>query len=154
MPTQQNIYRVTIQAPPETIFNYISDLTRHSEWSGGPLKVEALSSGPVAAGSQYISHGDLPGQKNRRNELRVVKLQSPSLFEFVAKDPGFGEVVHTFTIKPQAEGRTLVERTVTTTLPPFMALMSRLFLHPMIGKPMMNKSLASLKARLEKRPAT
>ncbi len=152
MTTIVNTYRVVINARPEAVFAYVSDLTRHPEWSGGRLRVEAISSGPIAVGSQYRSYGDLPGQKNRRNELRVTEYQRPTRFAFVAKDPTFGDVLHEFTLKSQ-EGGTLMERTVTTTMSPGMAFMSRILIHPMIGKPMMNKALAALKTKLEQRAA-
>lgn len=108
-------YRVGINAPPEAVFAYVSDLTRHPEWSGGRLKVEALASGPVAVGSRYRSHGDVAGQKDRANELRVTDYLPPARFAFVAQDSGFGEVSHTFTFTPQAGG-TLISLTRSARL--------------------------------------
>ncbi len=150
MTTVTNTYRVVINAQPKAVFAYVSDLTRHPEWSGGRLKIEAVSSGPVAVGSQYRSHGDLPGQKNRRNDLRVTQYEPPTRFAFIAKDPGFGDVSHEFTFKSQGGG-TLVERTESLTMSPGMAFVFRTFIHRMIGKPMMNKALAALKTKLEQR---
>ncbi|MGQ0602338.1 MAG: SRPBCC family protein [Anaerolineales bacterium] len=149
MTTLTNTYRVLINAQPETVFAYVSDLTRHPEWSGGRLKIEAVSSGPIAAGSRYHSHGDVAGQKDRPNELRVTQYQPPTRFAFVATDPDFGEVPHEFAFTPQAGG-TLLERTVTVTLPPVRAFAFRTFIQPLIGKPMMDKALAALKAKLER----
>ena len=145
-----NTYHVVINAQPEVVFAYVSDLTRHPEWSGGRLKIEAVSTGPVAVGSEYISHGDVAGQKDRPNELRVTQYQPPSRFAFVAKDPGFGEVSHEFTFKPQAGG-TLMERTVTLTMSPVKAFGFRAFIRPLIGQPQMDKAFATLKAKLEQR---
>ena len=143
-----NLYSVVINAPPETVFNYVSDLTRHPEWSGGKLKIEALTLGPLAVGSQYKSYGDVAGQQNRPNELRVTKFESPTLFEFVAKDPGFGEVVNKFKFTPQ-KGGTLMERTLSMNMNPLKAFAFKLFIRPLIGQPMMDKSFATLKDKLE-----
>src|SRR3954453_20634824 len=88
-----NVYSVVIRAQPAAVFAYISDLTRHPEWSGGRLKVDARSPGPVAVGAQYVSHGDVPGQKDRPNQLRVTEYQPPSRFAFIAQDPSFGDVL-------------------------------------------------------------
>ncbi len=143
-----NSYRVVINAPPDTVFAYVSDLTRHPEWSGGRLNIEALASGPVGVGSQYLSHGDVPGQKDRPNQLRVTQYQPPKVFAFVAQDADFGEVPHVFTFTSQAGG-TLVERTVTVTLSPLRAFAFRIFIRPLIGKPMMDKALAALKSKME-----
>jgi uncharacterized protein YndB with AHSA1/START domain len=148
MTTLINTYQIAINAPPEKVFAYVSDLTRHPEWSGGRLRIEAVSSGSAAVGSQYISHGDLPGQKNRRNELRVSKVQPPSRFAFIASDPGFGDILHEFTFTPHGNA-TLVERRVSLNVPPITALALRAFIQPLLSKPMMDKSMAALKSRLE-----
>lgn len=144
-----NIYSVVINAPPKKVFDYVSDLTRHPEWSGGKLKIEELTPGLVAVGSQYKSYGEVAGQQNRPNELRVTKFESPTLFVFVANDPGFGEVTNAFKFTPQ-EGGTLMERTLSMKMNPLMAFAFKLFIRPLIGQPMMDKSFAALKAKLEK----
>ena len=148
MTTVANTYRVMINAQPETVFAYVADLTRHPEWSGGRLKIEARSAGPVAIGSQYMSHGDVAGQKDRPNELRVTQYQPSTRFAFVAKDPGFGDVSHEFTFQPQGSG-TVMERIVTLDMAPLMAFAFKTFILPLIGKPSMDKSLAALKAKME-----
>lgn len=143
-----NVYRVAVRAQPEAAFAYVSDLTRHGEWSGGHLKVEALSPGPVAVGAQYVSHGDVAGQKDRPNQLRVTEYQPPSRFAFVARDPSFGDVTHEFRFTPH-DGGTLIERTVTLTMAPLMAFAFRTAILPLIGKPSMEKALTALKTKLE-----
>jgi uncharacterized protein YndB with AHSA1/START domain len=150
MTTVTNTHRVVINAQPEAVFAYVSDLTRHGEWSGGRLTVEALSPGPVAVGSQYRSRGDVAGQKDRANELRVTQYQPPARFAFVAQDPSVGAVAHEFSFTSQAGG-TLMERTVTMEMAPVIAFVFKSVVYPLIGKPMMDKSLAALKARLEQR---
>ena len=144
-----NTHSILVNAKPEAVFAYVSDLTQHGEWSGGPLKVEAVSTGPVAVGSQYRSVGDVAGQKNRANDVRVTEYQPPSRFAFVAKDASFGDVVHEFTFIAQ-DGGTLVGRTVRMTTSPFMAFMLKAVIDRMIGTPMMNKAFAALKAKMEK----
>ncbi len=152
MTTVTRIYRVVIDAKPEVVFAYVSDLTKHPEWSGGHLEIEALTSGPVAVGNQYRSHGEVATEKNRLNELRVTGYEPPTRFAFVAKDPDFGEVSHVFTFTPQA-GWTLMERVVTIIMPPWVAFAFRTFIYPIIGKPMMDRSLRQLKGKLEQRAA-
>ncbi len=137
--------RVLLHAPPEEVFAYVSDLMRHPEWSGGPLKIERVSSGPIAVGSEYRSLG---GEKERLNELRVTRYEPPARFTFVAKDPR-ADITHEFTFRPQAAG-TLMERAVTATMPPLAAFMFRYVLYPRRGKPLMDKALAALKAKFER----
>ncbi len=151
MTTVTNTFSLSINAKPEAVFAYVSDLTRHGEWSGG-LKVVPVSSGPIAVGSQYRSQGAVLNQKDRPNELHVTGYESPTRFAFVANDPDFKEVTHEFTFKPQGGG-TLMERTVTVNLPPVIALAFRTFIFPLVGWPSMDKALAALKAKLEQSAA-
>lgn len=148
MTTVTNTFQIVISAKPETVFAYVADLTRHGEWSGGQLKVEAVSAGPVGVGSQYRSFGEVAGQKDRPNELHVTGYEPPARFAFVAQDPDFKEVSHEFTFRPQ-DGGTVMERAVTAELPPLMAFAFRTLIHPLIGRPMMDKALAALKMKLE-----
>ena len=150
MTTITNLSQISINAPLETVFNYVSDLTRHPEWSGGQLKIEALTPGPAAVGSRYQSYGEVAGQKDRPNELRVTEYQPPTRFAFIAHDPDFKDVSHVFTFQPQGNG-TLMERAVTVTMPALPAFLFRIAIYPLVGKPMMDKALAALKAKLEQR---
>ncbi len=152
MTTLINTYHVEINARPEVVFAYVADLTRHPEWSGGRLRIEAVSSGPVGVGSQYRSYGEVAVQKNRPNTVRVTEYKPPSRFAFVANDPDFGDVPHEFTFTPQAGG-TLVERRAAITLPPIKALLFKTFVYPFLGNPAMEKSMQALKAKLEEKHA-
>jgi len=148
MTTVTNSYRVWIKAPVETVFTYVSDLSRHPEWSGGRLEVQALSSDPIAVGKQYVSHGDVANQKDRPNQVRVIEYLPPTRFAFIAKDPDFGNVPHTFTFTSK-DGGTLLERTVAVTLSPARAFLFRVLIRPLLGKPLMDKALSKLKGKLE-----
>jgi uncharacterized protein YndB with AHSA1/START domain len=148
MTTVTNSYPVFIKATPEAVFAYVSDLSRHPEWSGAHLAIQELSPGPIAVGKQYISHGDVATQKDRPNQLRVTEYQPFTLFGFVATDPDFGEVPHTFSFIPTADG-TLLERKVVLTLSPITAFMFSFFIRPLVGKPLMDKALTALKTKLE-----
>ena len=136
---------IMLNAKSQEVFNYVSDLTHHPEWSGGPLKVEALTPGPVSVGSQYRSTG---GKQDRINLLQVTKLESPSYFSFIAKDEQMGEILHEFTFKAR-DGGTLMERKVTAIMPMAVAILFRAWLYPTQGKPLMDKAMANLKAKWE-----
>jgi uncharacterized protein YndB with AHSA1/START domain len=141
-------HQVLVNAPLQTVFDYVSDLTRHPEWSGGQLKIEAVSSGPIAVGKEYLSHGEVAIQKERPNEVQVTEYEPPHKFGFVAKDPDFGKVFHVFTFTEQ-NGGVLVTRTMTVSLNPLMAFLFRFLIYPLIGNPSMNRAMAALKTKLE-----
>lgn len=129
-------------------FDYVSDLTKHPEWSGGELKIEAVSSESIQVGKEYISKGEVAIQKDRPNRLKVTEFESPHKFGFVANDPDFGDVSHVFTFAEQDSG-VLITRTIKLNLNPFIAFGFRFFVYPLIGNPSMKKAFNRLKVKLE-----
>ena len=148
MTTVVRSHQVLVHSPLQKAFDYVSDLTRHPEWSGGELKIEALTPGPIAVGKEYQSHGEVAVQKNRPNTVQVTEYEPPHKFSFVAKDPDFGRVTHEFTFTEQ-NGGVLITRTMTVNLNPFVAFAFRFFIYPLIGRPSMNKAMGGLKSKLE-----
>ena len=148
MVTVVRSHQVLVNAPLQSVFDYVSDLTRHPEWSGGRLRIEAVTPGPISVGKEYVSHGEVAIQKDRPNTVQVTQYESPHKFGFVAIDPDFGKVSHEFTFAEQTRG-VLITRTMTLSLNPFVAFAFRFLIYPLIGSPSMNKSLAALKAKLE-----
>ena len=144
MKTVTNAFRVSINAKPEDVFAYVSNLTRHGEWNDG-LKVEAVTPGSTGVGSQYRSWGK---PAHLLNEIKITDYQPPTRFTFVASQAGFNDVQHEFIVRPQDSG-TVLERILTTNRP----LLGRVILWPLIGRPAMNKCLAALKAQLERSSA-
>lgn len=143
--------QILVHSPLGSTFDYISDLSRHPEWSGG-LKIEAVKQGPVGIGKEYISHGKVAVQKERPNTVRVSHYEPPVKFGFTAKDPDFGQVSHDFTLTAQ-DGNVLIVRTVTLSLNPILAFFFRAFIYPLIGRPSMDKSMTALKMKLEENAA-
>ena len=148
MTTIVRSHQILVHAPLQSVFEYVSDLTRHPEWSGGELKIEAVTAGPIAAGKEYFSRGEVAIQKDRPNTVRVSEYEPPHKFGFIANDPDFGDVSHVFMFAEQDAG-ILITRTMTLSLKPVVALLFRLFIYPLIGRPSMDRSLAALKTRLE-----
>lgn len=148
MNTITRSHHILVNAPLQTAFDYVSDLTRHPEWSGGRLKIEAVKPGPIEVGKEYISHGEVGAQKDRPNTVQVTHYESPHRFAFVSNDPDFGKVPHEFTFTDQTGG-ILITRKMTVSLNPLVAFAFRFFIYPLIGSPSMEKSFARLKAKLE-----
>lgn len=148
MTTLVRVHQILVRAPLQTVFDYVSDLTRHPEWSGGELKIEAVAPGPIAVGKEYRSRGQVAVQKDRPNTVQVSEYEPPHKFGILANDPDFGKVSHIFTFAEQ-NGGVLVKRTMTVNLNPFVALAFRFFVYPLIGSPSMEKSMKALKANLE-----
>jgi uncharacterized protein YndB with AHSA1/START domain len=139
-----------VHAPLQSVFDYVSDLTRHPEWSGGELEIEAITPGPIGVGKEYRSRGEVALQKDRPNRVQITEYEPPYKFGFVAKDPDFGDVSHVFTFTEQ-DGGALIKRNMTLSLNPIIAFLFRFFIYPLIGSPSMDNSLAILKVKLEER---
>lgn len=148
MTTIVRTHQILVHAPLQQAFEYVSDLTRHPEWSGGELKIEAVTPGPIAVGKEYRSRGEVAVQKDRPNTVRVSVYEPPHKFGFIANDPDFGDVSHVFTFTQQSGG-VLIERAMTVSLNPIIALGFRFLIYPFVGRPSMDKSLALLKTKLE-----
>lgn len=148
MTTVVRSHQIVVYAPLQSTFDYVSDLTRHPEWSGDELKIEAVTPGPISVGKEYFSRGKVAIQKNRPNNVRIAVYQPPHKFGFVANDPNFGEVPHLFAFSKE-NGGVKITRTMTINLHPLMAFLFRFLIYPLIGKPSMDRSLARLKAKLE-----
>ena len=148
MTTVIRITQVLVRAPLQKVFDYVSDLTKHSEWSDGELTIIPVATGPIAVGKEYLSKGQVAVQKNRPNQLQVTAYEPPRKFGFVAKDPDFGKVFHVFTFTEQGSD-VMITRTVTLSLSPLVAFGFRFFIYPLIGRPSMNKAMAALKTKLE-----
>ena len=148
MPTLTRTHQILVDVPLQKAFEYVSDLTRHPEWSGGELKIEALSPGPIAVGKEYQSRGEVAAQKDRPNTVQITEYEPPHNFAFAAKDPDFGTVRHEFTFMKENNG-VLIRRRMTVRLNPLLAFLFRFFIYPWIGRPSMNKAMARLKTKLE-----
>ena len=148
MTTVVRTHKVLVNTSLQRAFEYVSDLTRHPEWSDGELKIQEVTPGPVVVGKEYHSRGEVAIQKHRPNTVRISEYGPPRTFGFVAIDPDAGDVSHVFTFKEQ-DGGVLVERTMTLSLNPIVAFLFRFFIYPLVGRPSMDKALANLKEKLE-----
>jgi uncharacterized protein YndB with AHSA1/START domain len=148
MTTVVRTHQILVHAPLQSVFDYVSDLTRHPEWSEGRLRIEALTHGPIAVGNEYVSHGEVAVQKDRPNKVQITEYEPPHKFAFVANDPDVGNVRHEFTFTDH-NGGVLIKRIMTLSLNPIIAFLFRFFIYPLIGGPSMDKSLRKLKAKLE-----
>jgi uncharacterized protein YndB with AHSA1/START domain len=149
MPTLSRSVEIIINTPIQTVFESISDLTRHPEWSGGNLRVEPVTPGPIAIGKEYRSRGDVGKvQKGRANSVKVTEYDPPYRFSFISNDPDFGDVKHMFTLTQEGTSVRL-RRELTLNLNPLVAFGFTLITYPLLGKPSLQRDFARLKARLE-----
>ena len=146
MPTVKSGGSTHINASPEAVFNYVSDLSKHGEWSHDDLKIEAVSEGAPAVGSEYKSTAPFMGKEVNAQE-KVTVLESPSKFSFTVTEPDSTHD-HDFTFTAEAGG-TRVQRKSAHHVPFMMSIMFTVMGGPFVARPAHKKSFAKLKEKLE-----
>lgn len=138
-------YHIFVNAKQQKVYDYVSDFSRHGEWSAG-LNVEPVSDGPTIAGSEYKSVGKQLG-KQVENSLKVTECDAPKRLCFVSSD-GKAEFLNEIDFIDQAGG-TLLERQVSFDANPVLKLMFKAVIGPLVANPSMNKSLRKLRDNVE-----
>jgi uncharacterized protein YndB with AHSA1/START domain len=145
MPIAVFTVAVVIQCPPEKVFAYVADLSRHAEWAADPLQITALTPGPVNLGSRYRSTAQSHGL-TFNSELRVTEYLPPERFAFGGAD-ATGKFSHEFTFQPHPSGTRVTRRIqFTATLAQWLVFL--LVLYP-VRLPSARRTLKLLKNRLE-----
>ena len=67
---------IEISRPPQDVFDYVGDLTRHPEWQSGLLGVEVVTDGPTRLGSRAKETRHVPGG-NQTYEYEITEWDPP-----------------------------------------------------------------------------
>lgn len=109
-------FRIHVDAPPDQVFSYVKDMTRHKEWanSNASLDIEPVSGGGPAAGSKYRSKAVFLKQPVSA-DLTITDYEPPSKFAFsvVHHQEGKKDINYhqAYAFRPEGNGTT-VERTI------------------------------------------
>ena len=49
----QDVRSIVIQAPVQTVYDYVCDFPRHTEWNHQPAAITKTSDGPIGVGSKF-----------------------------------------------------------------------------------------------------
>jgi uncharacterized protein YndB with AHSA1/START domain len=143
----EGTFPVTIQAPPDAVWPWISQLEKHAEWSPKPYTFEWLSGEPNAVGSRYRSVGSIPTKKHNVNEGEITASVPNERFALRAEDPQ-GVFLNTFTLRPAGSGTEVVFHLVFPPMKqPMSAMASMLF--ATLGKADIRKRMQLLKQKVE-----
>ena len=133
-----------INAAPQQVFDYVSDLRKHPEWAQHGLEVTQTSPGPIQAGATFSS---VAHQFGTQRETQVVTEYAPDTrFAFEATG-SLGIARHIFALTPDG-AVTRVTKSMQLIKPSLMARV----MGPMISS-QQRKALAvdleRIKAKLE-----
>lgn len=143
----QGTFTITIDAPPEQVWPWVADLTKHAEYSPQPFQVELLSGEVGKVGTRYRSVGAIPNDKHHSNEVEVVESVPHERFVLRADD-ALGAFSNTYVLRPVGSG---TEVSYTLVFPPLKPPMSLVVpvLFPLVGKRDIRKRLQLLKEKVE-----
>ena len=135
-----------VNRPPEDVFAYLADVSKHAEWSPKAYRVEGLD-GPVRLGHDVHvvrlgPEGRRPSQRRRGHGVRRART-----IEFTGREKG-EDFLNTYVLTAQGSG-TRIDRTLDFPKPDgiggaFFPLVLGGFI-----KPATNKGMKMLKANLE-----
>ena len=141
-------WTVVVNRSPEEVFAYLSDFSKHADWSPTQLEVTPTSEGPTRVGSTFHTIGFLPPRdKHHENDVEVTALDPPRRLAFTAHDRG-QEFKSAFTLT-SVGGQTQVERVLDMPKPPGFAGVIFPLIQAMVVKPGVQKGMNLLKAKLE-----
>ena len=138
-------WKIAINAPQASVFEYLADVSRHPEWGSDMTSSEAQQAGPPAVGNRYAAEGVRNGKPNR-STVTITALQAPGRFAFDAKDAK-STFHHEFTLTGNGQ-ETSLERRMTMLEGPFLNPVFMRIFQGVIDKNY-NGALQKLKSKLE-----
>ena len=141
-------WSVEVNRPQPEVFDYLADVSRHSEWSPKPFRVDNLTPGPVTVGTTYTSYGWIPGDKEHRNDCEVITFDAPKrlVIRSREKDQDF---INTFTLTAQ-NGSTKVEREMDMPKPGGLVGVMMPVIMATVVRPGVQKGMNMFKENLER----
>lgn len=134
-----------VKAPPQAVYDYVADLSKHPEWAMDDMVIKAETPGPAQVGSRYQAEGTLFGRRNP-STVTVTALDPPRRLELEAQD-GQGITGHVFTFEPAGDG-TLVTRQIYGVKQPWFGPILLLVFGGSVAKNF-NGALSKLKQHFE-----
>ena len=135
---------IDINVPPQKAFDYVSDITRHAEWSIHGLSVEKTSSGPLAVGSTFKTTGHQMG--THTGVVTITELVPNQKVVYESNDDT-ARVKHAFELVPQ-NGGTRVTKSFETVKTGVMLTIFRPMMY--VVQPMsLQRDLQTIKQKLE-----
>jgi uncharacterized membrane protein len=136
--------QITINAPADKVYAYVSDFTRHGEWGGHGLAVQKDGDGPVAVGSTFSTTASSFG--TQKEHSTITDMTPNTSFAWDSKG-ALGTAHHWFTIA-DAGGTTTLKKGAEFTQPSTLAKITGWKLSRDVPKGF-RSDLANIKAKLE-----
>jgi uncharacterized protein YndB with AHSA1/START domain len=137
-------YSTDIDAPPEVVFDYVSDVLRHPEWAHEKLEIERTAGTGNDAGATFAYAVHFMG--TTRGTMTVMESVRPSRFVYECDDPS-GLYRWTFEITAK-DGGTHLRHRVEFLRESLKVRLSKAVMIPLIGNRMANAGLENIRQKL------
>lgn len=89
-----------VNAQPDEVFNYLSDISKHPQWAAHDLQAEPVSSGPIQVGSTFSTVGHQMGSHKGKVEITELVPNQKIVYE---SEDDIGRFRHSITLQPDGE---------------------------------------------------
>ncbi len=145
-----NSVELTIAAPRETIFTYLLDFTRHSEWSASVQEIKLISGEAGKVGAEYEAHENIP--RPLVSFARITALDPPRLIAWESTDHRVFRTNWEIDLEALADSSTrVIQRVTFHPLTPLATVLLYLIRVPRVA-PENRSSLQRIKHILETHP--
>ena len=133
---------IHVEAAPEAVYDYVSDIKRHPEWAMHPLVVRERGDGTFES-TATVMHLE------PRTSIRVERQDRPRRFSFLCDDDISGKYRWKFDIEPSGAGCTVRYSLERLAAPAWVKLVQPWSMWTMTGRPGMLTGLANIKRAVE-----
>ena len=136
--------KVFIEAPTDTVFAAMCDLTRHAKWAKDDITIVAGQDGPPAVGSTYTSS---TAKAKAPDNLTITEMSGNQRLVFHSVMPNSWEIDFTMNCSSDGSGTT-VDRSANITKMPMIMFPVKLLIG-LMGPKFDQKMLDNMKSDLE-----
>ena len=134
----------TVSVPPEKAYEYLADISKHTEWAPHLASAEKTSDGPVAVGSTFRTVGRQLG--THEAQVRITELVPNEKIVFESEDDT-GQFRHSFSLQRSESGTAITKAVEPLRKSLFLTLLSPLT--PVIIPRGLATDLKKIRERLE-----
>jgi uncharacterized protein YndB with AHSA1/START domain len=135
---------ITVNCPPQKAYDYLADVSRHSDWASHNLSVEKTSAGPIAVGSTFSSTGHQMGTHTRVVTITELVPNQKIVYQ---SDDDTGKMRHSFTFAAE-NGGTRIAKSFEPIKTGLMLTVFRPMMY-VVQPRMLSADLQKIKSRLE-----
>ena len=151
-PDAQAYHEVTVEiaAPPDAVYDLVSDLTRMGEWSPEAVGGQWLDGGSGRVGDWFEGH-NRSGEREWQRECQVAEADPGRAFTFVVGGIEANCTWWSYELEPTATGTTLTERWwMVNKTPAMQAATEQQFADRVVlTRSMLDTTLAAMKQTAE-----